>query len=103
MKKLNFLVTIFCLMIGGMSIAQTSTEQFETESNGFSSFTDNGVIFNISSHVGTFDVQANFPGTGWNGAANDNRYIDNSNSTESPASFSIKTASNLFKVNKFKL
>ena len=101
MKKLNFLVTIFCLMIGGMSIAQTSTEQFETESNGFSSFTDNGVIFNISSHVGTFDVQANFPGTGWNGAANDNRYIDNSNSTESPASFSIKTASNLFKVNKF--
>jgi hypothetical protein len=50
-----------------------------------------------------FDIQANYPQTGWNGTANDNRYIDNSgtgNQSEA-ASFSIKTTSNLFKANKF--
>lgn len=101
MKKLNLLITIFCLMISRLSFAQTSTEQFETESHGSPSFTDNGVIFNIISHVGTFDIQGNYPGTGWNGTANDNRYIDNSNDAASPPSFSIKTTSNLFKVNRF--
>lgn len=83
------------------SYAQTSIEQFETESHGSSSFTDNGVIFNIISHTGTFDIQANYPGTGWNGTSADNRYIDNSNDVANPPSFSIKTTSNLFKVNRF--
>lgn len=101
MKKINSLIVAFCLMIGSFSLAQTSTEMFETESNGSSSFTDNGVIFNIISHVGQFDIQGNYPGTGWSGTANDNRYIDNSNDTASPPSFSIKTTSNLFKVNRF--
>ncbi len=89
------------LVFAGTLRAQTSTEVFETESNGSSSFTDNGVIFNIVSHVSTFDMQANYPGTGWNGTANDNRYIDNSGSVAPGASFSIKTTSNLFKVNRF--
>ncbi|WP_254050291.1 MBG domain-containing protein [Myroides sp. N17-2] len=84
-----------------MLFAQTSIEVFETESNASASFTDNGVIFNIISKVGLFDIQANFPGTGWNGTANDNRYIDNSNDSSFPPSFSIKTTSNLFKVNRF--
>ena len=83
------------------SYAQTSTEQFETESHGSSSFTDNGVIFNIISHTGTFDIQANYPGTGWNGTSADNRYIDNADDVANPPSFSIKTTSNLFKVNRF--
>lgn len=100
MKRTIFL-TICSLFISLLSFGQTSTEQFETESNGSSSFTDNGVIFSIISHVGVFDVQADFPDTGWNGTANDNRYIDNSNNTASPPSFSIKTTSNLFKVNRF--
>lgn len=100
MKRSIFL-TICSLFISLFSFGQTSTEQFETESNGSPSFTDNGVIFNIISHVGTFDIQANFPGTGWNGTANDNRYIDNSNDPATPPSFSIKTTSNLFKVNRF--
>ena len=80
---------------------QTSTEAFETESHGSTSFTDNGVIFNIISHVSVFDIQGNYAGTGWNGNTVDNRYIDNSNNTQSPPSFSIKTTSNLFKVNRF--
>lgn len=100
MKRTIFFA-ICSLFISIFSFGQTSTEQFETESHNSASFTDNGVIFNILSHVGTFDIQANYPGTGWNGTANDNRYIDNSASAQADASFSIKTTSNLFKVNRF--
>lgn len=101
MKK-YFLLAMGGLMAAMLSFAQTSTEQFETESHSSASFTDNGVIFNIISQVTTFDIQGNFPGTGWNGTANDNRYIDNSgSSTVANASFSIKTTSNLFRVLRF--
>ncbi|UWX59272.1 T9SS type A sorting domain-containing protein [Chryseobacterium oranimense] len=101
--KSTILFTICSLFISIFSFGQTSTEVFETESNGSSNFTDNGVIFNILSHVGGFDIQANYPGTGWSGTANDNRYIDNSGAgnISAGASFSIKTTSNLFKVNRF--
>ncbi|KMQ68041.1 secretion protein [Chryseobacterium sp. FH2] len=99
--KRSVFFTICSLLISVFSFGQTSTETFETESHNSTSFTDNGVIFNIISHVGTFDIQANYPGTGWNGTSNDNRYIDNSNDAASPPSFSIKTTSNLFKVNRF--
>lgn len=101
--KRTILFAICSLFIAITSFGQTSTEQFETESHGSTSFTDNGVIFNIISHTMIFDIQANYPQTGWNGTANDNRYIDNSgtgNQSEA-ASFSIKTTSNLFKANKF--
>jgi hypothetical protein len=83
--------------------AQTSTEQFETETPDADTFTDNGVTFRILSKVGTYDIQAGHPGTGWNGTAADNRYIDNSGLGNQSAgtSFSIKTTSNLFKVNRF--
>ncbi|REC46283.1 T9SS type A sorting domain-containing protein [Chryseobacterium pennipullorum] len=100
MKSTTFF-TICSLLISIFSFGQTSTEQFETESHGSASFTDNGVIFNIISHVGTFDIQANYPATGWNGMTTDNRYIDNSNDQSFPPSFSIRTTSNLFKVNRF--
>jgi hypothetical protein len=101
--KSTILLTICSLFISIFSFGQTSTEQFETESHGSASFTDNGVIFNILSHVNTYDVQANYPGTGWNGTAVDNRYIDNSapGNQATGTSFSIKTMSNLFKVNRF--
>jgi len=93
-KRSLFLLFIF---IGFNAFAQTSNEQFETESDGSTSFTDNGVIFNISP---TAAIKFNI-GKGWNGTANDNRYIDNAGFTSSGASFSIKTTSNLFKTNKF--
>lgn len=72
----------FCLLLASCLLAaQTSTETFETESHGSTSFTDNGQVFNITSQSGgPFRIQANYPGTGWNGTAVDNRYIDNSNS-----------------------
>lgn len=101
--KRTILFIICSLFISIFSFGQTSTEQFETESHGSASFTDNGVIFNIISHVNTYDIQANYPGTGWNGTGVDNRYIDNSapGNQASGTSFSIKTTSNLFKVNRF--
>ncbi|WP_284464023.1 T9SS type A sorting domain-containing protein [Chryseobacterium sp.] len=100
MKSTTFL-TICSLLISILSFGQTSTEQFETESSGSHNFTDNGVIFNITSYVSTFEV-VNFPGTGWNGTAPDNRYIDNTLGVGAAnPSFSIRTTSNLFKVNKF--
>ncbi|GGE97539.1 Por secretion system C-terminal sorting domain-containing protein [Chishuiella changwenlii] len=102
MKHFNSLMIALFIMLSNFTFAQTSTEAFETESPGNSRFTDNGVEFNIISHRGTFTIQGNYPGTGWNGTSADNRYIDNSSSTaDTPASFSIKTTSNLFKVNRF--
>ncbi|WP_084403469.1 SprB repeat-containing protein, partial [Epilithonimonas caeni] len=103
MRKLYLMLVLLLIAMTNAVYAQTSTEQFETESNGSASFTDNGVIFNILSHVNTYDIQAAYPGTGWNGTAVDNRYIDNSGAGNQSAgtSFSIKTTSNLFKVNRF--
>ncbi|MFP3599324.1 T9SS type A sorting domain-containing protein [Chryseobacterium sp. SIMBA_029] len=105
MKRTTFF-TICSLLISLFTFAQTSTEVFETESSGSTSFTDNGVIFNIISHnapASLFDI-GNFANTGWNGTANDNRYIDNTGTAtlaNANVSFSIKTTSNLFKVNRF--
>ncbi|MCS3530845.1 T9SS type A sorting domain-containing protein [Chryseobacterium sp. JUb7] len=105
MKSTTFF-TICSLLISFFTFAQTSTEMFETESVGSTSFTDNGVIFNIISHnapASLFDI-GNFANTGWSGTANDNRYIDNTGTAtlaNANVSFSIKTTSNLFKVNRF--
>ncbi len=102
MKK-SFFLGLLGIIFSTMGYGQTSTETFETESHGSKSFTDNGVIFTIITHAGGFDIQGNYPGTGWSGTSNDNRYIDNSGAGNvvTNASFSIKTSSNLFKVNRF--
>lgn len=105
MKSTTFLL-ICSLLISTFSFAQTSTEVFETESAGSTSFTDNGVIFRIISHnapASLFDI-GNFANTGWSGTGNDNRYIDNTGTAtlaNANVSFSVKTTSNLFKVNRF--
>lgn len=101
MKSTTFFI-ICSLFISTFSFGQTpTTETFETESPGSTSFVDNGVMFNIISHVSTFDI-GNYPNTGWNGTGNDSRYIDNSHAVgpQNP-SFSIRTTSNLFKVRRF--
>lgn len=99
MKK-TILFAICALFISIFSFGQTSTENFESESVGSTSFTDNGVIFNIISHSSTFDMYYLANG-GWNGTAIDTRFIDNSGTIGPAASFSIRTTSNLFKVNRF--
>ncbi|WP_300599859.1 hypothetical protein [Niabella sp.] len=100
--KRTALLALCAFCISAFSSAQTSTETFETESHGSTSFTDNGVTFKIISHIRTFKIQGNQPNTGWNGTAVDNRYIDNTQDALSTGgSFSIKTTSNLFKVTRF--
>ncbi|UFH31118.1 T9SS type A sorting domain-containing protein [Chryseobacterium sp. C-71] len=101
--KRSTILLICSLLISFFSNAQTSTEQFETESAGSTSFTDNGVIFNITSTVSNYDIFVG-QGFGWNGTAPDNRFIDNTGTATSQyanSSLAIKTTSNLFKVNRF--
>ncbi len=102
MKRTTILL-ICSLLISTFTFAQTSTEHFETETNGSTSFTDNGVIFNILSTVATYDILT-ASGFGWNGTTADNKFIDNTGTATSQyadSSMSIKTTSNLFKVNRF--
>jgi hypothetical protein len=96
-----FLASFF---IVNNAISQT-TETYETESSNSTSFTDNGQVFNITSQSGgTFDIQTSYPGTGWNGTAADNRYIDNDTyaSSGTTVSFTIASAGAVpFKVGSF--
>jgi len=76
-------------------IMSQSTETFETETTGSTSFTNNSQSFTIENGAGetTYDIE-NFTNGGWNGSSSDNKFIDNSSG--SPAlndgtSFSIKT------------
>ncbi len=92
MKKI-YLYLFNALLFTGSILAQ-STETFETETNNSASFTDNSQVFNITAQAGgTFDI-GNFVGTGWNGTAVDNKYIDNSGSADIgiPVQFTIKSA-----------
>ncbi len=77
MKTNYFLLLLTVFSFIRVSVAQT-TEVFESESEGSTSFTDNGQLFNISSSTSeTFDIlTAN--GAGWNGSTPDNRFVDNS-------------------------
>jgi outer membrane protein OmpA-like peptidoglycan-associated protein len=57
-----------------------STETFETESNGTTSFTDNGQTFTFSgAGADSYDIEQ-FSGGGWNGSGADNKFIDNTGS-----------------------
>ena len=76
MKKIYF---IFALLIVSQSFFCQTTETFETETIGTTTFTDNGQVFNISTQArGPFDIYYHATAYGWNGTANDNYFIDNS-------------------------
>ncbi|MGQ7944929.1 T9SS type A sorting domain-containing protein [Flavobacterium sp. WC2509] len=94
MKK-NYLFILCVFFMSNFLRAQT-TETFETETQSATNFTDNGQVFNITSQSSTFAIQGAFPGTGWNGSAADNKYIDNNNYTISgqPVQFTISSAGN---------
>lgn len=100
MKK--YLLLLGFILLSSVFLAQ-STETFETETAASMSFTDNGQVFNITSQAaGPFDIQTGFPGTGWNGTAADNRYIDNDGSaaTSFTVGFTISSAGAVpFKLN----
>ncbi|MEN2489541.1 MBG domain-containing protein [Flavobacterium sp. B11] len=98
MRKIYSIILV--IFVFSSSIFAQSTETFETESTGSLSFTDNNVIFNITSQKGgTFAISA-YGGTGWSGTAPDNKYIDNSNTADIgiPVQFTIKSTSSPFKL-----
>jgi Secretion system C-terminal sorting domain len=92
MKK-KYIYIAFAFLFAGTLFAQT-TETFETETDNSNSFTDNGLVFNITSQAGgTFKI-TNAAGTGWNGTAADNKSIDNSDTADQgiPVQFTVKSA-----------
>ena len=92
MKK-KYIYIAFAFLFAGTLFAQT-TETFETETDNSNSFTDNGLVFNITSQAGgTFKI-TNAAGTGWNGTATDNKTIDNSGTADQgiPVQFTVKSA-----------
>ena len=97
MKKnyISNLLTLSLLLLGVTSIFAQSTEDFELEGIGSSSFTDSGQTFNVTSPTTgeTYDI-FNCSGCGWNGSATDAQFIENSsgsNGTNNGSSFTIST------------
>ena len=74
----NFTKLLCFLFITQLSFSQT-TEDFETETIGGTTFSDNGQNFVITNGPGesTYNVET-FASGGWNGTAPDNRFLDNS-------------------------
>ena len=72
------LFSTLLIVLSVLTFQAQTTETFETETSGSSSFTDNSQVFNITSQAqGPFDIQTGYANTGWSGSASDNRYIDN--------------------------
>jgi len=77
-KKIVNVLSLVVVLQLSVQAQVISTETFETETGSSTSFTDNSQVFNITSQAqGPFDIQTAYPGTGWNGTAVDNIYIDN--------------------------
>src|SRR5271166_1191889 len=93
MNKKLFSTLILCTFFSLAAFAQY-LETFESQTNNATSFTSNGQGFNIT-YPGTykFFIEGGYPGTGWNGTAADNKYIDNSGFSFAgvDVNFSIKT------------
>ena len=92
-------------MVSAFLLKAQTTETFETETIGSASFSDNGQIFNISSQAaGPFDIQGNYPNTGWSGSTADSKYIDNDSyaANNMGVQFTISSAgSSVFRLNSF--
>jgi hypothetical protein len=89
-----FAVFLFLSLLSLKTSAQT-TEAFEDDTIGGTTFSDNGQNFTIVNGAGesSYDIE-NYAGAGWNGTAADSQFIDNSNGTPGTndgSSFSIKT------------
>ncbi|GLR18249.1 T9SS type A sorting domain-containing protein [Portibacter lacus] len=84
----------YLLFISTIAYSQ-STEDFETETTGATTFTDNGQDFTIINGSGesTYDIEF-FASGGWNGSSPDDKFIDNSSGTpptNDGSSFTIST------------
>ncbi len=92
--KSVYILMLPLLFVSFIANAQ-STEVFEDESAGATSFTDNGTTFNITSSEGFAVLE--LAGAGWNGTTVDNKFIDNTigvNTSPAGASFTIRQNAN---------
>ncbi|SUJ01322.1 gliding motility-associated C-terminal domain [Sphingobacterium spiritivorum] len=106
MGVLLFLLS--CILFIGKAWGQTEiTETFESAVAEASTFTSGGKTFTIiSAQSGPFDIQSGYPGFGWSGTANDNKFIDNDGAAAfgQNTGFSIKIDAGLtYSVKKFYL
>ena len=74
MKKITSLLILF-YFLSLMSFAQT-TEVFEDETAGITTFSHIEQTFNFTSVKDSYDIET-FGGGGWNGTGADNQFIDN--------------------------
>jgi len=92
--KLHYYILVCLLFVSPILWAQT-TETFETEIQGATTFNDNGQQFNVTTQAGGhFYIQKAFANSGWNGSGPDNAYIDNDSYAKFnvPVQFTISTS-----------
>ena len=88
----NNYIFLLALLVSSISIAQ-NTEDFEGETAGTSSFTNNGQQFNVSgTGADSYDIflngffngsgNDNCPSCGWGGSAVDDQFLDNTGSVD---------------------
>ncbi|MBL4706014.1 MAG: hypothetical protein JKY54_15925 [Flavobacteriales bacterium] len=93
MKKLLLICAVF--LLGSSQINAQTTEDFESETTGSTTFIDNSQNFTITNGPGesTYDIEE-IVGAGWNGTGPDNKFIDNSSGSvtlNDGSSFTIST------------
>lgn len=73
------LVAMLAFAFARVASAQTTTETFESFSANATQITSGGVVFDFVSHnAAVFDIYDSTPNSyGWNGTANDKKFIDN--------------------------
>ncbi|WP_411894395.1 hypothetical protein, partial [Winogradskyella sp. A2] len=97
MKRATCLLAfLFFISISFSNVFAQGTENFENETAGSTTFTENGQGFTITNGPGetTYDIEL-VSGAGWNGSAPDNKFIDNSSGLpiqNDGTSFTISTS-----------
>ncbi len=93
---------ILSIFLFTVAVVQAQTlETFESQTHSANNFTSAGQNFTLGTG---FIVEGSYPGTGWNGTANDNVYLDNSGNSFAGVNvnFSMKSnPANLFYVKSF--
>jgi len=95
-KRYTNIILIFLISLIGIPLIQAqTTEDFEGDTAGATTFTDDGQNFTITNGVGESDYDIEFViDAGWNGTNTDHKFVDDSDSTAAQndgTSFSIRT------------
>lgn len=107
-KNYTSSLALFLLTVTWFSLLAQSTETFETEPAGATSFIDDGQLFLITSGAGeSYNIFSNgyldngstdtCSGCGWNGSGTDNKFLDNAgtnnkNGNNNGTNFTITTS-----------